>query len=282
MSKASTRTAFSVLVTAIITWALSAVIIFVPKSTCAKVLFFIVGLAVILALFGFFLLYEKKLICVRPVKKAVASWRAKRTSRTAGRSERRLWLSGRRLKRISACISSSSPHWRGGIILSRGRELNEYNFANPDNIVFHVGRNHYGSQFAGFPIYSLNDRLVVTLYHGQNADVTSPPRRTTEPTIPEQELPDAVASQIRLELEVVDPRFHYAVSADGFKQSMTGDEYRDISDYLEDVFLAAWGDQEEYEVKFSDIEYETFPRGDRSLWKTFSAWLRNKWKPKAS
>lgn len=266
MNEPSLRGASSVAVTALITWIISGVIIFVPKSNSYKLLFFIVGVFLIVVLFGFLFLYERNLILVGSVEKTIPNWKATKTERTAGRKEKKLKLKRRKLKSISFKVKSCSPHWRAGVILSKDVDLDEFSFANERNLVFHVGRNLYPNGWAKYPIHSLDRKNIITLYHGQNPSVTSPPRRHVEPTLPEQALENAGDEGIVLTLEVVDPRFHYTISADGFSQSFSGDEYRDISEFLSNVFLAGWGDQNEYEVEFSDIQYETFKRGDKGLW----------------
>ena len=147
--------------------------------------------------------------------------------------------------------------------MSKDEQLNESHLTNKNNILFHVGRNGIA-----FPKYGLEkDVHIVTLYHGQDSRTSSPARRGTEATLPETVIKAIQDNdEIELTFEIIDPRFSYGVDVTGFGKREFGDEegqdQRDISEFLNNVFLVAWGDRKECEVEFSDIKYKTFYRSN--------------------
>jgi len=270
---------FVIWITWLITWLVSAITIdswWFRAVGGGVILFGGIGLSLLW-------LYNNKHICLGNYTNSISSWKPSSPKivkrdllpNPAGCTIRKMNLKRRWLKSISFKVkapgskdSNANSHWRAGVVLSKDERLNESHLTNKNNILFHVGRNSappYSSKWGNLGLQS--GVHIITMYHGQGSKVSSPTERDVQPTIPETEIEVKDNDEIEMTFEVTDPRFQYDISVTGYSGTTRfGDEkskdYRDISEFLNNVFLVAWGDGGAYEVEFSDIFYKTFYRSN--------------------
>lgn len=181
------------------------------------------------------ILEEMKLIEVVPVEepeelsKDFPDWIATRQPSNQQETDyREIPLENQSLKSLTFKISSTSPFWRAGFKLST---INSTMFPllNPGSFLFHLGVTN-------------DPNVGLTIYNDGK----------TTPTI-SKNLPSLSNTQIiTIRVEIDENSSVNCYVNDSLEYSEKFD-----SELFKKIYLAAWGDGNQYEVKFSDISYYT-------------------------
>ncbi|MBU2688673.1 MAG: TIR domain-containing protein [Actinobacteria bacterium] len=178
-----------------------------------------------------------------------------------GVSSKQIDLRGMALQRLSFDVRSSSPHWRAGFKLEDPESAVKLpELVHRRSLLFHVGNSRNSIKPDIFPL--------VTGYHDQDKYVSEPGRRRSEPAIPQDQM-DWVQQGKNIHIEAVRRGDAVLCSIDGRPQKIIEDVNPSL---FYSAFFVAWGDhydsdetkQREYEVQFSNVQYEVGLEANRS------------------